>query len=233
MAQLPLNKSYAGQRRQQQQNSSRAAVGGNRGIARRVSFAHGSTSASLPKDLGRYNNDTSSSDEDEANEDEEATEQERILSERFGEAGEAPVAGGTKRKATDNKGEDEDRDFLNATSGAAGGNTAKKRSRPNFTPSDLIGSRGLIRIKNEFSKIVKRYRVPPSSKPTSSQSHRDDKQRRHDREREAAASFGQSLIGSYRMFCRDLCPSLAFEDVLGRIEMFGSKKEVMGRIRLI
>ena len=73
---------------------------------------------------------------------------------------------------------------------------------------------------------MKRYRVPPSSKPTSSQSHRDDKQRRHDRECEAAASFGQSLIGSYRMFCCDLCPSLAFKDVLGRIEMFGSKKEV-------
>jgi hypothetical protein len=87
------------------------------------------------------------------------------------------------------------------------GSTAKKVKRPTLTPAILMGPKGLIRIRSEFGRKV---RWPSSCK----------------RREDAAAAYSRSLIQMYKSFCYDLFPASAFQDVLTRIESFGSKKEV-------
>ena len=43
---------------------------------------------------------------------------------------------------------------------------------------------------------------------------------------QAAAVYSRTLVHAYKSFCYDLFPSMAFSDVLTRMETFGSKKEV-------
>eukprot|EP00978_Attheya_sp_CCMP212_P025646 scaffold82870_cov48-Attheya_sp.AAC.2 len=137
--------------------------------------------------------ETSSSDDDEE-------EAERALSERFGEAGEASS---NKRKSEDDDGDE-------------GETLVIKRSRPTLTPTHLMGTKGLLRVRNEFPSQLK-YRVPTNNTKG--------------RDLLAAASYGRLLVGSYRNFCHNLFPGLAFEDTLTRIESFGGKKEVKAYVQ--
>eukprot|EP00550_Attheya_septentrionalis_P006587 CAMPEP_0198289340 /NCGR_PEP_ID=MMETSP1449-20131203/7553_1 /TAXON_ID=420275 /ORGANISM="Attheya septentrionalis, Strain CCMP2084" /LENGTH=554 /DNA_ID=CAMNT_0043987649 /DNA_START=80 /DNA_END=1744 /DNA_ORIENTATION=- len=137
--------------------------------------------------------ETSSSDDDEE-------EEERALSERFGEAGETSS---NKRKSEDDDGD-------------AGETLVIKRSRPTLTPTHLMGTKGLLRVRNEFPSQLK-YRVPTNNTKG--------------RDLLAAASYGRLLVGAYRNFCHNLFPGLAFEDTLTRIESFGGKKEVKAYVQ--
>lgn len=87
------------------------------------------------------------------------------------------------------------------------GTARKKVKRPTLTPAALLGPKGLIRIRSEFHRQL---RWPSSTKRTE----------------DAAAAYSRSLIQKYKSFCYDLFPGSAFEDMLTRIESFGSKKEV-------
>lgn len=143
----------------------------------------------------------SSSDEEEEDEEtrlqrEEEEEQERLLSEQFGEAQES--SGSNKRKAEEGK-EDIEAEYSNAT-------RKKARKRPKLTPSLVTGPKGLIRLLSEFPR---RHKWPKNKNST-----------------QAAAVYSRNLVNSYKSFCYDLFPTLAFQDVLTRIETFGSKKEV-------
>ena len=83
----------------------------------------------------------------------------------------------------------------------------KKVKRPTLTPATLLGPKGLIRIRSEFHRQL---RWPSSSSTKDA----------------AAAAYSRSLVQKYKSFCYDLFPGSAFEDMLSRIESFGSKKEV-------
>ena len=82
--------------------------------------------------------------------------------------------------------------------------TKTKKPRIVLKESDLTGFKGLIRIPTEFSKL--KYGNKPNM--------------------EAAARYSQQLVQKYQLFCYDLFPGMAMEDVLARVETFGSKKEV-------
>ena len=136
-----------------------------------------------------------SSDDDDEEERLLEEEHERLLSEQHGEAEEAPSSSSTnKRGQTEQEIE------------AEYGSTRRKKPRPTLTPAALIGPKGLIRIRCEFSKQVRW----PS----------------HKNKVDAAAAYSRSLVKAYKSFCYDLFPGSAFEDMCTRIESFGSKKEV-------
>mmetsp|Transcript_19666 Transcript_19666/g.42889 ORF Transcript_19666/g.42889 Transcript_19666/m.42889 type:complete len:589 (+) Transcript_19666:126-1892(+) len=158
--------------------------------------------------------------------DAEEAEQERLMSERFGEAGEAP-SGGEKRAAASAT----DQDIAAELAGEA---RKIKKSRPTLQPSNLIGgSNGLIRIRNEFNDMVKyrgggvdRTRLLAKKKKLS----RDQIRRA---ELNAAAAYSRDLVGAYRTYCHDLFPTMAFEDTVAKIETLSSKKEVKDYVELM
>ena len=157
----------------------------------------------------------SSEDEDEED------EQERLLSEQFGEATEANNIS-KKRKTNENKEDDQDleKDFANAA-------VKKPRLlRPKFEPSHLIGPKGLIQMKNDMPGILERH----TAKLVSGGGKRK-RQKQSPFQYHSEASFGKALISTYKQFCHNLYPHLAFEDLLLRIEKFGSKKEVKDYIQ--
>jgi hypothetical protein len=83
--------------------------------------------------------------------------------------------------------------------------TKPKKPRIVLTESDVTGMKGLIRIPTEFSKM----KLPANKTKV-----------------DAAALYAKQLIHQYKLFCYDLFPGLAMEDVLARLETFGSKKQV-------
>ena len=80
-----------------------------------------------------------------------------------------------------------------------------KKPRIVLTELDVTGFKGLIRILTDFSKL----KLPPNKTKV-----------------DAAALYAKQLIHGYKSFCYDLFPGLAMEDVLARLETFGSKKQV-------
>lgn len=81
----------------------------------------------------------------------------------------------------------------------------RRKPRPTLKPSHLMGANGLIGIPLNFRDI----HFPKRANSI-----------------DAAAQYSRSLVHAYKTFCFDLFPGLAFEDVLSRIETFGSKREV-------
>ena len=132
-------------------------------------------------------------------EDEDEEEQERALSELHGESEE----GGGERKR---KKEETDNDIAQELEQEV--KKAIKKPRPQLLPSHLTSAEGLIRLPVEMKQI--KYRPRKGKK----------------RDVAAAAAYSSKLINAYRSFCDDLFPSMAFEDVLLKIEQLGSKKEV-------
>jgi predicted nucleic acid-binding protein len=142
-------------------------------------------------------------DSSDDEEDEEEEEQERLLSEQHGEAEESAMRNNNSNNKRQSKTDIED-EYGSTT-------TAKRMKRPTLTPAVLMGPKGLIRIRSEFGRKVRW----PSSSFSSKR-----------KEEDAAAAYSRSLIQTYKSFCYDLFPGSAFQDVLTRIESFGSKKEV-------
>ena len=81
-----------------------------------------------------------------------------------------------------------------------------KKPRVVLTESDLTGMKGLIRIPTEFSRL--QFNTKSKSKV------------------DAAALYAKQLCQKYKSFCYDLFPGMAMEDVLARMEAFGSRKSV-------
>lgn len=146
-----------------------------------------------------FSENTNSSRLYDYSEDEDEEEQERALSELYGEAEEGGA--GQKRKK-----EESDKDIAQELEQEE--KKKIRKLRPHLLPSHLTSAEGLIRLPHELKQI--KY------KP------RKDKKR----DVVAAAVYSSNLINGYRNFCEDLFPSMAFEDVLFKIEQLGSKKEV-------
>jgi Replication Fork Protection Component Swi3 len=94
---------------------------------------------------------------------------------------------------------------------AAEYSTTVKKSKPRITlqPTHLTGADGLIRIQSDLASL--QYPKKRSSQAS-------------------AAAYSRSLIKAYKEWAYNLLPSLAFEDVLSRIETFGSKREIKNHI---
>ncbi|KAI2492198.1 Replication Fork Protection Component Swi3 [Fragilaria crotonensis] len=88
--------------------------------------------------------------------------------------------------------------------------TAKKRKpRATLQPAHLTGADGLIRVRSDFGSL--KYPEKRSSL-------------------DAAASYSRNLIHAYKGWAYNLFPGLAFEDVLSRVETFGSKREIKSHL---
>lgn len=180
----------------------------SRGHVRFIEVGPGNTS--FP---GLQHSSSDSDDHDDT--DSEAEDLEASLSRQYGEAAEAPAtaagAGGTKKRGADDINEE---DIANRYEKAA--KKKKQRpKRPELTERHLTGPEGLIRIPREFPAVL-RYTAIPTSSSSSGRS----------KSRAAAASYALSLVEAYKSFCYTLCPPMAFEDTLLKIERLGSKREV-------
>ena len=130
-------------------------------------------------------------------------EEERALSEKYGEAAEG---GGGTDESRKRKKEESEKDIAQELD-----QEEKKKARkvrPQLLPGHLTGADGLMKLPIEFKKI--KYKPKKGKK----------------RDIVAAAAYTQNLVNAYHSFCEDLFPSLAFEDVLLKIEQLGSKKEI-------
>ena len=88
--------------------------------------------------------------------------------------------------------------------------TAKKRKpRVTLQPTHLTGADGLIRIRSDFTSL--KYPQKRSCL-------------------DSAATYSRSLIQAYKGWAYNLFPGLAFEDVLSRVETFGSKREIKSHL---
>jgi len=148
-----------------------------------------------------------SEDEEESEEQrlqqQQEDDEERRLSEKFGEAEEGPSSDNRKRKSA----EESEKDIADAL--AQEEKKKLKKPRPQLLTTDLTGADGLMKIPIEFKKKLK-YKPRPNKK----------------RDIVAAAAYSRNLVNAYHNFCTDLFPSMAFEDVLLKIEQLGSKKEI-------
>ena len=172
---------------------------------------------------GPNNPDTRYADDGLDGLDAEEAEQERLLSERFGEAGEAP----SEKRKTAAAATDQD-----IAAELAGEVRRAKKSRPTLQPADLTGpANGLNRIKNEFNDQAKYRGVDRARLKARGQRLTRDQLRRA--ELNAAAAYSRDLVGAYRNYCRDLFPALAFEDTVARIENLSSKKEVKDYVEIM
>jgi Replication Fork Protection Component Swi3 len=81
----------------------------------------------------------------------------------------------------------------------------KRKSRPTFQPKHLTGAEGLIKIRSDMSSL----KYPQNQTSI-----------------DAAASYSSTLVKAYKNWADSLFPGLAFDDILLRIETFGSKREI-------
>lgn len=81
----------------------------------------------------------------------------------------------------------------------------KRQKRPELTLAALTGVDGLIRLPTDLAKIRLARNQPKVV---------------------ASADYALAIVEAYKSFCYHLMPSMAFEDVLHKIEKLGSKKEL-------
>ena len=166
------------------------------------------------REVTGMNEASSSSDDDEESMDELELEQERILSEKFGEAGEAstPSSKNKKRKKQDKATtSDEFQNDKFAQKQAKLKEVTAKKARPTITAAQLISGRSsFITLKNELKDDLCWGRLPSS---------------------DPAARFSTDLINMYKTYCYNLCPSLSFEDALSRIQKLSSSKEMRNHLQ--
>ena len=145
-------------------------------------------------------------DSDEEEDDEERQllreeEEEKALSEKFGEAEEGGAESRKRKK------EESEKDIAQELDQEE--KKKVRKVRPQLLPVHLTGAEGLMKLPIEFKNNIK-YKPKKGKK----------------RDIIAAAAYTRNLVNAYHSFCEDLFPSLAFEDVLLKIEQLGSKKEV-------
>jgi hypothetical protein len=92
------------------------------------------------------------------------------------------------------------------------GAAQKKKRKPRVTlqPSHMLSASGLIKIRTDFSSL----KFPQRSDPI-----------------DAAAAYSRALIKQYRSWAYDLFPGLALDDLLSRVETFGSRREVKAHLQ--
>mmetsp|Transcript_9847 Transcript_9847/g.15132 ORF Transcript_9847/g.15132 Transcript_9847/m.15132 type:complete len:493 (+) Transcript_9847:112-1590(+) len=138
-----------------------------------------------------------SSDEEEERRLQEEEEEERRLSAINGEASEATSG---KRKTAPQTDQEIEAEYATTTK--------KRKPRITLQPSHVIGTEGLVKIRTEFPTILSKRRSKTK------------------RSVQLAAAYSRSLRKAYQQWAFQLFPGLAMEDVLSRIETFGSKREV-------
>jgi len=135
--------------------------------------------------------------------------EEAYLSKQYGEASEAPSI---KKKA--------DTELIEGADPNAIAETAEiqqKKKRRVFLPTDLTGPRGMIKIRNEFPS-TKSITLPKKGFSSSF----------------TEAQYAKNLIDLYKEWASSLFPNLSFEDLLLRVETFGSQQAVrnlLGQMR--
>ena len=131
-------------------------------------------------------------------------EEDRILSERHGEAQEdSSSSKGNKKKPTDQEIADEY-------------NTIPKKPRkqqPKLEPEHLVGPKGLMVIRQRF----------PNRFPKQKQQQRNGKSK-------SMALFSRQLIQAYEQWCDDLLPGVPLEEVLWKLRTMNSKATVKNYI---
>lgn len=163
-----------------------------------------------------YNDDDLNSEEEE---------EERLLSSQHGKASDD----GPKRKRSAAT------TYSEADAAAAKEFEEKikvKKSRPTLTPAELKGNKGLIVIRRSFPDQIK-YREKKPIIGTGSKSSAVAQKMNRQSQINSAASYSRTLLSAYKNFARQLFPSLAPEDVLLKIQDFGSKKEIKDYLQLM
>jgi len=138
-----------------------------------------------------------SSDEEEQRRIQEEEEEERQLSAINGEAAEE-----SNRKRKTGPQTDQEIEAEYATT------TKKRKPRVTLQPSHVIGNEGLVKIRTDFPTILPKLG------------------QRNQKSVQAAAAYSSRLINAYKQWAFQLFPGLGMEDVLSRVETFGSKREV-------
>jgi hypothetical protein len=141
---------------------------------------------------------------DTSDEEEELDEEERLRIEEEDQERSLSAANGEAAEAPSSKKTKRDQTDQEIADEYA--STAKKR-KPRITlqPTHLTGADGLIRIRSDIGGM----KFP--QKQTSIDS---------------AAAYSRDLVKRYKSWSYTMFPSLAFEDVLSRVETFGSKREI-------
>ena len=172
---------------------------------RRVTFdapAQSRNDRLASSNVNRSNYYTSDEDDDDDDDDEE----ERLAREEEEEERGLSAANGEASEAPSSKKRKQtDQEIADLYS-----STVKKRKpRVTLQPTHLTGADGLIRVRSDFTSL----KYPDNRKSL-----------------DAAATFSRNLIRSYKGWAYNLFPGLAFEDVLSRVETFGSKREMKSHL---
>jgi len=154
---------------------------------------------------------------------EEEEDQERVLSERHGEAKEnGPPPNPTSKKESD-------KDIANALNS---NETKKKRKRITLTEDKLTdGVNGIIRIRHEFPSKI-RYR-PFANAASCTSAKKMPKKKKLELEIQAAAAYSSKLLTMYNNFAMDLMPTFHPTDTLLKIRDLGSKMKVRNYLDLM
>lgn len=156
--------------------------------------------------------DAESNAYEEYDEEIEEHEEERLLSEAYGEAQEGPSA---TKKANSMK-------LTDAEIASALNQEESKKKRIKRTPAldipTLTGPKGLIKIRHEFRSY--KYKPPKAI------SGKEYGQEAREREVAAAANYLSSIMRAYQDFATSLCPTDHYSNTFFKIQQLGSKKEV-------
>ena len=173
---------------------------------RRVSFSETRLTSSR-----LYDSDEDDDDIEEAERLREE-EEERALSERFGEASESSTStgeeGGSNKRKRKGGEEESEKDIAQELDQEE--RKKARKVRPQLVEDNLTESAdGLIKLPIELKRGIK-YKPKKGKK----------------RDVVAAGAYCHKLVNAYRSFCKDLMPSMNFEDVLLKIEQLGAKSQV-------
>jgi len=168
--------------------------------------------------------------------DSEEEEEERRLSEQFGEVEEADGTNKRKRSSTNAETKLTEEDAAAAKQFEEEVRLKTKKVRPTLQEKDLKSSKGLIFIRRSFPTQVQKYRhVPLTNKVrgTGSKSNKLAQKMNTNAHINAAATYSCSLMGAYREFATELFSSLAPEDVFLKIDQLHSKKDIKDYLQLM
>jgi hypothetical protein len=168
--------------------------------------------------------------------DSEEEEEERRLSEQFGEVEEADGTNKRKRSSTNAETKLTEEDAAAAKQFEEEVRLKTKKVRPTLQEKDLKSSKGLIFIRRSFPTQVQKYRhVPLTNKVrgTGSKSNKLAQKMNTNAHINAAATYSRSLMGAYREFANELFSSMAPEDVFLKIDQLHSKKDIKDYLQLM
>jgi hypothetical protein len=167
---------------------------------------------------GYSSSSSEDNDEDDYYGNDDVRRYERVLSELHGEA--ADEDDDNKKKGKKRGAGQTDQEIANEYAGASAKHKSKQ-TRITLQPEALVGTNhGLLVLQKTFPSKLQNF-MPSATMSKTTKSNMKTKSKV-----DAAALFSRKLVSAYFSYCNDLFPSFAPEDVLLKIESFGSKKQV-------